>query len=254
MKKLLWSVGLAVSAIGYAPAIGVLIPGDRMIGPIPPIPGEGLCGWYWDAGPFYTNADALEYSNSTPADATFLSRFVDYPPGPDDWISSSLPLTTLLGADAATLDPLSVGSNAIETSIFRFKGAIAIRPEYDLNPQAPGITIWFELGSDDGSGMYVTNIEVIDNGGDHGFQFSGALATFELPGLYPVDLVYYENFGVTGIEWYSSIPGGPNSGANPPSVGIVPASVLYCYPVPEPGTLVALGLGAAALAARRRRR
>lgn len=251
MKRLLALGLLSAFSFSSALAIGVFIPGDRKIGPVPNDPGNGLCGFYWDAGPYDNNLDALAFSDANPAASEFVSTYVDYANGPIDTVDDSTLLSNFLGVDAGSLTG-GAGSNNLDTSLFRFQGGIAIRQEYDLDLAAPGITIRFELGSDDGSGMRVADINVIDNGGDHGYGFQGNFATFEDPGLYPVDLVYYENFGVTGIEWYSSITGGPDSGhPDGASVGIVPTSSLYC-PVPEPTTIAALGLGGLAFLRRRR--
>lgn len=251
MKRLLALGLLSVVSFSSAFAIGVFIPGDRKIGLVPNDPGNGLCGFYWDAGPYFTNADALAYSDANAANGEFTSTYVDYANGSVDAVDDATLLTNFLGVDAGSLTG-GVGSNNLETSLFRFQGGIAIRPEYDLDLAAPGITVRFDLGSDDGSGMNIADITVIDNGGDHGYGYQGNFATFEDAGLYPVDLVYYENFGVTGIEWYSSITGGPDSGhPDGASVGIVPTSSLYCL-VPEPATFAALALGGLAFLRRRR--
>lgn len=253
MKRLLALGLLSAFSFSSAFAIGVFIPGNRKLGEVPNDPGNGLCGFYWNSGPYSDNLDAIAYSDANAAEGAFQSTYVDYSNGAIDVVDDSTLLSNFLGVDAGSLTG-GVGSNNLETSLFRFQGGIAIRPEYDLDPAAPGITVRFDLGSDDGSGMRISDITVIDNGGDHGYGFQGNFATFEVPGLYPVDLVYYENFGVTGIEWYSSIVGGPDSGhPDGASVGIVPTSSLYC-PVPEPTTIAALGLGGLAFLRRRRSR
>lgn len=109
----------------------------------------------------------------------------------------------------------------------------------------------FRLGSDDGSRLRIGGVTVIDNGGIHGFLSVSNTANFEEAGLYPVEVIYYENGGVTGVEWRSSIGG---STAAPV---IVPASVLYRTApptgVPEPGTLLLLAGGLTVLAGFARR-
>jgi hypothetical protein len=89
------------------------------------------------------------------------------------------------------------------------------------------------LGFDDGSRLKISGIEVAKRGGGH-FGFVHGVASFEEPGLYPIAILYYNSIFGGGLEWYASIPGGPNSGAPAPTVGIVPTNVLYtAVPPPE---------------------
>jgi len=210
-----------------ASAIDVVIPYSTAYGTNPSSPGTGLCGDYWNMGPFYDNSTAWAHAGANPADATFKSTLLDYPNGGIDTLFDGNSLNDWLGIDAGTLMPAAVGSNALETSLWRFRGAISILDAYDQDSGAPGINVTFGLGSDDGSGLRIGGIDVIDNGGDHGFGYIVQRVSFEAAGLYPIDIIAYENFGITGIEWASSIPGGPDSGVPSGTVGVVPTSVLY---------------------------
>lgn len=251
MKLRTYAATILVACMGAASA-QVIIPAASAAGPVPGFAGSGLNAEFWDAGPFYGNADVLAFMGANPSIATFRSTLIDYAQGDVDSILSGTALSDYLGSDAPSLSPASAGSNTIETSAMRFLGYIAIRESDDLDMNAAGIDVQFALGSDDGSGLWIGGQYVINNGGAHSFGYQSATARFERAGLYPVEVVYHENFGITGIEWYSSITGGPNHGAPSGTVGLVPTARLYDV-VPEPATLAALGLGAAALLRRRKR-
>lgn len=250
--KLRTSIAAALMVCLAAASAQVVIPESSSAGAVPGYSGAGLNADFWNAGPFYGNGALLTHMGANAPLATFRSTLIDYAQGDVDSVSSGTPLSSYLGTDAPSLTPASEGSNVVETSLMRFHGYIAVHDSDDTDAATPGIDVRFELGSDDGSGLWIGGQYLIDNGGDHGFRFAGATARFERSGLYPVMVVYNENYGSTGIEWYSSIAGGPNHGAPNGTVGLVPTARLYDV-VPEPASLMALGLGAAALVRRRKR-
>jgi Right handed beta helix region len=172
-------------------------------------------------------ADAI-IASSSPA-ATFTSRLVDYPKGPER-ISFLPKLGALLSADAATLEPPDAAAIGASPMVVRFQGVIRITEDLDIDPSNGTIDVRFALGSDDGSRLRIGGQTLISiNGIGVFFTFPPEqieVANFEAPGLYPVEIVWYDHFGGIGIEWYSSIPGGPDSGAPAGTVGIVPTAVL----------------------------
>ncbi len=111
--------------------------------------------------------------------------------------------------------------------VFTFNGYIEVTSEMDTDTASPAIDILFALGSDDGSRLLVAGNTVVDNGGEHPFGSQVGFASFESAGLYPVDIIYYNNTFGGGLEWSSSIPGGALSGGPAGAEAILPPSVLY---------------------------
>ena len=178
-------------------------------------------------------------------DATFLATQVDYPRGDAaDTVSSSL--TTLAGYLAPDVPSANGGVDLVD-SVFQFTGFINITSALDSNPGGD-IDVEFSVGSDDGFNLLIGGVSVTSFSGLRGFSHSFGTASFDSPGLYPIDLYYYENSGGTGIELKWQIPG---------QFTVVPTSSLYTAAsasVPDAGaTAVLLGLGLAGLAFARRK-
>jgi hypothetical protein len=92
----------------------------------------------------------------------------------------------------------------------------------------------FTLDSDDGSMLYIDDKLVVDNGKDNGHEprIEKSFASLS-PGLHPFKIEFFEDFkGQSGVDLY------------------LPPGVSY---VPEPLTLILLGLGLLGIAGFRRR-
>lgn len=222
---------LVVLGIGQASQADIFIPASSRASGIVVEP--GLKGFFYDrddpAGTINSlaMADAI-IASSTPS-ATFSSTLVDYPNG-DEAILFLPMLGELLGVDAAGLNPPGAAASAASPMVMRFMGVIHVTEALDIDPSNSTIDVQFALGSDDGSRLRIGGQTLISiDGTGVFFDFPPEqieVASFEAPGLYPVDIVWYDHFGGTGIAWYSSISGGPDSGAPAGTAGIVPTEVL----------------------------
>ena len=239
--RVLLSVVLIFCSVQLAEA--VLIPSSASV--VPPVGvAQGLDGFYYNTGVASIAAAEAVIAGQQPT-ATFLSTLLDYPNLAGNIVSDSTTLAAFLGADAASLS--GSGGNTLNTSLFLFTGFIQIKDEVGFDAVAGNNTIDvnFAIGSDDGMRLRIGGVTVTQKDGNRSFAFSTGTANFEAAGYYSVEIIFWENTGSSGIEWFSSIPGGPNSGAPTGTVGIVPTSVLLDppAPVPEPGTLLLLGSG-----------
>jgi hypothetical protein len=134
-------------------------------------------------------------------------------------------LASFLGADAASIIGDSLAT--IQTSVFRFTGFI------DL---VPG-TQTFAIGSDDGYRLTIDNTLVSQRSQPR--SFSTTTRTRNLgEGSAEFELIFYENFGNTGVEFFID-----GALATPSPV-----------PVPTGLTLIASALAALGLLKWRRRR
>jgi hypothetical protein len=221
--------------------------------------GPGLRGEFYDRNDPPNTIVSLAIADgiiaSDPVAARFTATLVDYPNGAPNTLF--LPTVgALLGADAASLTPGGAAGAVVSPSVWRLSGFIQISPSFDTIAGNGTIDVRFGLGSDDGSRLRIggQTIVSIDGGGIVVFPGVAGLAEFEAPGLYPLEVVWYDHYGGVGLEFSSSIPGGPNSGGPAGTVGIVPTSVLFQQAVPVPPTLALLGTGGAILLVGARRR
>jgi len=121
--------------------------------------------------------------------ATFTSTTIDYPNGSTNVQFSNQTLAQFLGADAASI--VGNPNEQITTSVFRFTGFV------DLIPGQQS----FALGSDDGYRLTLNNTVVSEQSRPRAFRFTTIGADVG-SGTVPFELVFYENFGRTGVEFF----------------------------------------------------
>lgn len=245
------TAGAAVVALASW-AQAVVIPAGSSLGPVTavPGPGNGLAGRYWTAPPGQfqgiepnqpvPNADGSPGAVTPPENAvrtvmanppvgTFTARNIDYD-GNDltpvrDWLNSS---------GSGDGDTYQGADDNFDDGAIQFRGFVRV--------DQPG-TVGFHMPSDDGTRMYIGGVQVVNNDGSHGRNPDEARsrgdATFEAPGVYPIEIVWWNG------NWVD--PANPDShgGANTEfmvetggagfSTGLVPSSQLYtANPIPEP--------------------
>lgn len=189
-----------------------------------------FAGEFYDApGTFATIDAAIAFVDANDPTATFRSTAIDYPNGPANTVPSTnaggtTTLGDFLGVDAGTIVG-DAGAN-LGGSVFVFTGLL------DLSAG----TQTFSVGSDDGFSLTIDGDLIAQQVTPRPFGITSADADAG-SGLTPFELVYFENAGVTGVEF--SIDG----------VIVTPAVV----PLPAGLPLLLTGLGAFAIARRKRK-
>jgi hypothetical protein len=262
---------LALSSWAY----GVTIPTNTSVGPASSVttPGDGLAGKYWvsstpgqwvgiEVGQPIPNADGTPSATIPTADqavrttmagpplGTFTARNIDYgnPGGSNDLTPIRDFLNTSGSNDGATYQGTD---DNFDDGALQLKGFIRV-------PEAG--TVGFHMSSDDGTRLWIGGVPVVNNDGSHGGNPTEARsrgdATFDAPGVYPIEIVWWNgnwtdpanpaSHGGAETEFMVDAPGAGFS------AGLVPSTTLYTTnPIPEP---IAAGTGvlAAALLALRR--
>jgi hypothetical protein len=217
-----WRVALLATAVlmisaGLLQAQPVMIPASEAVGPPPTVDGTGLAGaMYFDPNDptrTYSNiAGCQNYIAGEEAYATFTATSLAWLGG--DLTPVNQFLSSLYQPDGNSLTPAV--QDPMRSSIFDMKGYIKIT-DADLNAT-------FGLYSDDGSVVLIgqDSIQAVINDGTHGGQAATAQVVFEAPGLYPIEIIYfnqdYQN-GTGGAIFlaYTSVGTG----------GIIPVNRLY---------------------------
>jgi hypothetical protein len=231
---------LIVSFLICSPVSAVFIPVAGSL-PNPSTPGDGLNGeWFANQGTSFNNFDARNHANASTPTALFKSTLVDYPRGVTDFSPTNVSLNTFISPDTITSGS---GTAGIGSSIIRLRGYINITQAMDNDPGNAFIDVDFALSSDDGSDLMINGVEVCNADGVHFFNYPRVPGTakFAAPGLYPVEMIYFENGASdAGIELYSSIlPGARVDTIGGTGLSIVPTNVLYA-PEPMTGGLIAM--------------
>lgn len=208
------------------PGMAVTIPASSSAGPPNLNTGDGLDAEFYNArNDVDSNGEADGIVAANDPTATFIATHIDYPErNVNVTDSSDTNLADFLGDDEPSLS----GSRRanLTNSVFVFKGFIQIVDDLDSIDGNDTIDVFFVAGSDDGMRLRIGGVTVTQHPGPRSFAFSGGTASFEEPGLYPIEFLYWERGGNTGVELQSSIPGGPNAGAPAPGLRIVPVDVL----------------------------
>jgi hypothetical protein len=216
------TLALAIPHEGSAALLVFSIPSA----PLPATAGNGLVGSYYrPTGGFEAGsiANANAYIAGHGADATLISTGIDYPAGSGygsgNTASDGTSVSTYLGSDATSLTALpgspsgettaQVLANALNGTMYVFTGYLAVTAAEANTVQT------FYLGSDDGSALSIDGQQVVANDGDHGFDFTsgGNTVEFTQPGLYAIQVLYYEDGGVAGVEFGSTLAGAGTFGA-----------------------------------------
>jgi len=173
-------------------------------------------GEFWDAsGAVRSLARADAIIGAGDPTATFTSTAIDYPNGGTGSFNSRNSLVNFLGADAGSI--VGDGSVNLRSSVFRFTGYLEI---------IPGVSN-YGLFSDDGFRLTIDRNVVSQQNSPRGFRETSTDADLG-SGIVPFELIFYENFGNTGVEFYIN-----NALAAPSPV-----------PLPPSAPLVLLALGA----------
>jgi hypothetical protein len=198
-------------------AQAIVIASSAKVAPSPALPGEGLNGEFWDT----LNTRNLTSAQNTIAggvpDATFLASSVDYPNGLRNLFVDNRTLEDFLGVDGASLS--GAQNTPLRGSVFRLSGFISILDEFDSNADPSAIDVTFSVRSDDGFQLNIGGETVAQFTGLRPFGNTSGVASFAQPGLYPIELIYFENRIAAGVEFASSFSQEPD--------GIVPTDILY---------------------------
>ena len=208
--------------------------------------GNGLTGQLWTnvAATTDTLAQAQTIISGGFATANFRATTIDYPVGAASSTSVSATYGAVLDPTAqATLDNTSVLTDDVLNTVMRFAGFFGV--------QNAGEVWTFHIPSDDGSAVDIQGTRVLNNDGIHGFAGPSTTVEFTTPGLYAINVLFFES---QPSEWGLEFRGGLNGAATTTALtDRLYTLVDYANPnddrltsiqgrVPEPGMLPLLGV------------
>lgn len=222
-------------------AAAVTIPSGSVAGPIPASPGTGLNGQFWDApsGIASTTAATTYITDNPTPTATFLATLIDYPAGGTQSVGDDTLFPVFISGNSSGVS--GGATSTIDSSVYLFSGFIVIRNVGD--------TV-FSIGSDDGFRLTIGGVILGEQPTDRGFANTDMTGTFSATGLYPIQLLFYEDQGSSGIEFRTGSLTGP---LVPTADLFTSADVVPAGDTPEPATALLLIPALGGLFALRRR-
>ncbi|RBP14354.1 putative secreted protein with PEP-CTERM sorting signal [Roseiarcus fermentans] len=185
---------------------------------------QGLDGAYYQLNSWpgsVANSESLIAAAGGPT-ATFIANTICFPDCGGS-VSDGGDLASFLGGNASAVSPNAISSLADHVVVLT--GRIDLVSGEQLR-----------LGSDDGSALWINGAELIDNDGDHGFNWQSG--TYSGPsGWQTIKILQFEDGGATGLSVATNAGGDWN--------GLGGAAIQAG--VPEPATWAMMGLGFACL-------
>ncbi len=152
---------------------------------------NGLSGEIFPIGGHVRNVgQAVSVMQNRPASASFLATSIDYNEG------GRRPVAEYLGSDAASLS--GNGRMQVEEMAFRFTGYILLESG----------THDFMVTSDDGFRLIIGGRQVTAHLGRRASAESRGSITIRQPGLYPIEIVHFDNHNGAVLQFKSSLDGG----------------------------------------------
>ncbi len=188
---------------------------------------QGLDGAYYqlNSGPgSVANSESMISTASGPT-ATFIANTVCFPDCGASLGDGGSNLANFLGGNASDISTNSI--SYLENHAVVLTGQINLTSGEQLR-----------LGSDDGSALWINNSKLINNDGDHGFNWQYGTYSGS-SGWQTIKILQFEDGGGTGLSVQTSTGGDWNG---------LGGAAIRTGAVPEPATWAMMGLGFASLA------